>query len=417
MSSIITKKKTVVLLVPGLGQTHEFYDPTVKKLVTTSSKAVRFEHPINMQDFDVKINYFKGKNDDGYFSRSQKKFLEFNTLISDITTKSNLYKNRAIIVKVDLEAYPYFANGEVEYGHYDSINNQASKLCYIIDAIKAMDETIDIILVGHSQGGLVNLETATRRPTKIKKLISISTPYRSVWIADLLTLPLIFNRVIAKTMGYDIIEENLTGLGTGLENVNYQNRILDLSSEPFFVNLHARWMALTTRPQLTVITGTSGHLVTKDNGIIRTKQSFDGLVRTYEQKGVAFAKYVNLTHTSVPCYLLKTVFNETCHDSIISPCKYLCQLPNFGVAETLSRAAFESLYNAIKTGSMENMKNDFGAEITEVGAAIEAGLGRSQTFNDAAHQNYYDIYASDYSHFYLPQCNETIGTLLTEFQN
>ena len=423
MSSIITKKKTVVLFTPGLGAGGSFFNPTINNLSERPTKVVAYSDVIDMKDFQVSKNRFVKVDAKGYLVNDKDTLDTFTKQISAICTMANNNPNKSVLVRVDLKTFPSFSSGNITHEEWDSVSNQASKLAFIVKAIKTNDSSINVILVGHSQGGLVNLETATRIPDKIKRLISISTPYREVLAADLLTIVLAAARYMESKASEDEGEENdlikfAKTFMNDILNVNCQNRVSDLASEPFFSALHAKWNALSTRPPLTVITGTSGHLVTFDLGVIRTKQSFDGLVRTSEQKGVEHAKFINLADISIPCHVKKTYTNDTCHDSLLSPCNYLCPLPNFGLGDILTKSTFMAFVKSIRDNDMNNFANNFGEEAQKIYTAIEIGLGWCEDENaavDPLYKNYHDIYASDYSHLFLPECDDTIGILLSEF--
>ena len=416
MSSIITKKKTVVLFTPGLGMGGSFFDPTINKLKERSSKVVEYTETVNMEDFQVSKNRFVTVDAKGYLANNKTAFDYFNKQISAICALADANSKKSVLVRVDLKTFPSFSSGHIIHKDWDSVSNQASKLAFIVKAIKTKDNNINVILVGHSQGGLVNLETATRIPDKIKKLISISTPYREVFAADLLTIVLAADKYVSEKYNSGSLIDFAANFMSDIADVNCQNRVFDLSSETFFAALHAKWNSLTNRPPLTVITGTSGHLVTLNLGVIRTKQSFDGLVRTSEQKGVSHAKYVNFTDAAVPCAVQKTVFNDTCFDSKLSPCKYLCPLPNFSLGEILKKATFMAFINSVVEGNMENFVGNWGEEGMNVINTIFYGTARDSSSLNPLYKNYYDIYASDYSHMFLPQCDETIGTLFAEFE-
>ncbi|MCI6156074.1 MAG: hypothetical protein SOV57_02025 [Bacilli bacterium] len=420
MSSISNMKHTVVLFIPGLGCDGYFYNRTIQKLESNTRNVQEYsynsngitENELNMNNFDVEGNCFR-EIIQGDYSKSSKLYKEFDNKISAIVSLAISNPNKAILVKLTLQYYPCFENGTIVTKKYDSINNQKEKLCFIIDKIKNKNRGIRIILVGHSQGGLVNLEAAISRSNSIYKVISLSTPYRSVLAADLLAIPLLIGKIIESSFGTNIFS-NLSDFD--LDDVNYQNRVLNLSSDAYFTDLHIRWNNLVNRPPLLVISGTSGHLVTRDIGVIRTKQSFDGLVRTCEQNNIANATHLNLAKTTVPCLPQKTIFNETCFDHVLSPCYYLCPLPNFGIKDALFRTGLNVLFKAIKNKNF-NFLNEINS-VDDIGVvkAINAGLNRGNDY-ESAYQNYYDIYASDYSHMYLPQCDEVIGRLIFEFNN
>lgn len=415
MSSItINKRSKIVLFTAGLGCDGDFFNPTITKLLGNSAKVKKYNTIIDMKDFDVQLNYFKGINSTGYYGRSDALFSIFNEHITNINTLATENKGYAILVRLSLQFYPYYSMGTVEHKKYDSIENQAKKVCFIIDKIKEMNNNVDIVLVGHSQGGLVNLEAAILRNTLINKVISIATPYKPVLAADLMVIPIIMSKIVNLITGYSPLTALDNFVDMGLDDENCQDRILTLSSSSYYNSLKNRWNSLQNRPSLTVITGTSGHLVTIDAGVIRMKQSFDGLVRTSEQKEISHANIINLGSINAPCFIQKTLFNDTCFDIITSPCYFNCNLDNFSLNGILFRSILTCLYKKLtipgySVYSYLNNQTDI-----EVLRAIDAGLERNNDFN-LLYSNYYNIYASDYSHMFIAQCDETIGRLLLEF--
>lgn len=139
-----------------------------------------------MSDFSVTNKQFVGVSSGSLFP-SSKALEAFNLKIAEVVNLANSNTNTTIMVKTKLDFRPdSVANEKIVYKSYESIDNQSIKLIKIIESIKQLDSSIEIILVGHSQGGLVNLKTATEIPNKIKSIVSISTPYSPVTTAYLL---------------------------------------------------------------------------------------------------------------------------------------------------------------------------------------------------------------------------------------
>ena len=83
----------------------------------------------------------------------------------------------------------------------------------------------------------------------------------------------------------------------------------------------------------------------------------------------------------------------------------------------IEKATFMAFLDSVKTGNMDNFLNHWGEEAVNIFNAIFDGDGRKDVSLNPLYKSYYDIYASNYSHRYLPRCEETIGTLLAEFES
>lgn len=140
-----------------------------------------------MHDYDVSKEEFYNYGKDGYLRKASNTIATITNQLAEIVDLSLNNPNKAILVKTSLDesVYSYDKDKkETEYLGFDSIENQSIKLVYLVKKIKSLSSKIRLILVGHSQGGLVNLETACKVPSKIHKLISISTPYSPVLMAN-----------------------------------------------------------------------------------------------------------------------------------------------------------------------------------------------------------------------------------------
>ena len=110
MSSIITKKKTVVLFTPGLGMDDTFFEPTIDNLTKKSAKVVAYPEEIDMVNFQVSKNRFVTV-DKGYLVNNQDELDSFTEHISAICTLADKNPKKAILVRVDLERFPSFRSG------------------------------------------------------------------------------------------------------------------------------------------------------------------------------------------------------------------------------------------------------------------------------------------------------------------
>ncbi len=202
----------------------------MKLLSSSSTNFIKYNTVIDMSWFNTKENCFYGKND-GYYTKSDKAQLNFQTLIANIVTFAKQNEGKTIMVSTNLN------RGFKTNYNLDSIHNQKIKLIYIIDEIKKYPN-IELNLVGHSQGGLINLEAAIDRNTKINKIISISTPYSPVYLGE----KLIFLDFFFKLGGQSAY---LLFLDTPEEVEAYKTSVKTLCSSEYFSNLKSRWNDLS----------------------------------------------------------------------------------------------------------------------------------------------------------------------------
>lgn len=202
----------------------------MKLLSSSSTNFIKYNTVIDMSWFNTKENCFYGKND-CYYTKSDKAQLNFQTLIANIVTFAKQNEGKTIMVSTNLN------RGFKTNYNLDSIHNQKIKLIYIIDEIKKYPN-IELNLVGHSQGGLINLEAAIDRNTKINKIISISTPYSPVYLGE----KLIFLDFFFKLGGQSAY---LLFLDTPEEVEAYKTSVKTLCSSEYFSNLKSRWNDLS----------------------------------------------------------------------------------------------------------------------------------------------------------------------------
>lgn len=411
MSSITQRQYKLVLYQAGLGFDHSLtYDATLLKIQNFSSSDIVYiesgktisDSCIDMSKFDCQEMCFHEDNSNGSTGFTNTLHRQFHDKIADIITTLVNNPNKTLHVKTSL-------NNGIDFDDcFDSIENQKIKLKYIIGAIKDYSLDIKIYLVGHSQGGLVNLETAIEMPNKIEKIISISTPYSPVSVAkNLLYVDRLLKRV------------KLGGLllgDTPESTQRYEERANTLTSSSYYNNLKQRWNSLQNRPRLLVITGTSGFVTHKEYRVINlgsslfpipthmwvdVKSAFDGLVLTNEQKAINYDQNVNITSPSLPCYSTQKFTEKNCGANIYDRCQG-CNLPSFNGLDSVVQLAFQAL-----TGT-DPMSSDIVTSILE-------GAWRDPLTNQSC-ANFYNIYASDFSHRFITQCDETIATILGYIQ-
>ena len=316
MSSLIVNKYTVCLYVQGLGQGNTFFSNTIN-LITSScpAKHIDFNISIDMVGFDCTTNQFWNPSTADIF----------NQITASLVNISLANPNKIIHARLGL-------NVDEAGFNYDLITNQKTKLLYVIDRIKNLSNAVRIILIGHSQGGLVNLEATIERPNQIERLISLSTPYSPVYAAAL------FDQVNEIREVYNTIAFAFNGQTYGLSP--YFSVCVDtLASESYFNSLKTRWSALPYRPHLLAICGISSRI--KTNGPLRPffhgmevtweftddYRASDGLVSIQEQNAVPNAQIVNLYDDSIPCISSSLFLNTPCANSYSGTCISTCPLP------------------------------------------------------------------------------------------
>lgn len=329
MSSLITKKYTVCLYVQGLGQKPWFFDDTIN-LVTNGcpQKHLKFSQTIDMSDFDYETSQFTSSTSETVF----------NNRTSDLVAASQAHPNMTVHVKLCLNKDPNNKN-------YETIPHQKTRLVFLIDRIKSLSNSVRIVLVGHSQGGLVNLEAATERPYQIERLISLSTPYAPSFLASL------YGAVIAFE---DYLNAMMAVLYPGVSTQilpYFSSCVSTLAEASYYNNLKARWDSLPYRPHLLAICGISCKLKTPGpsmpyfNNMTPIWQptddyrAFDGLVSAQEQNAISHAQIVNLYDSSLPCASTLRFLNVPCANSHSANCIGPCPLPIVSYTDVLASFA------------------------------------------------------------------------------
>lgn len=421
MSSIInTNKKTIVLFQGGLGDVGDGFVETVERLKNWSTKMIKADFSINMKNFDVEKSEFYGLDSAGYLTKQNALAMEFNQKVASLVSLANSNLNKSILVVTSLsESIDSVSNGKINYLGFDSVNDQATKLVYLINAIKNMDSSIRIILVGHSQGGLVDLETAIRVPYKIEKIVSISTPYSAVSMAKKL-ININFIASIFKKDVYTMIQ------GDPKLAKKYKDRVEDLGTSSLYNNLKKRWKELSQRPSLIVFAGVSGLLTEYYSGYTDSatgaytpdsyyKYPFDGLVSISEQVSIDYANIIGLSDPKLGCYSSKEFLKSPCYlqQGVYMSCKRACCLPAFDLNIALLKVGIEALGKFVDAW-VKGTTYDFNINDFDIIKDIFNGVS-GEPISNTNNQRYYDTYRSDYSHQNLRYCNETIARLIAIF--
>lgn len=407
MSSLVKRNGTIVLFVAGLGYDGQFFDVTIEKLIERTSlfpdDYKDDKKTIDMNYFNIiDRKFFELKN--GYLVESSNHLLAFSFTIAEIIAKAKEDVNRCVYVETFIDKSlksPSF-NGS-NFVYYDSIEAQSIKLQYIINAIKSIDLSIDIFLVGHSQGGLVNLKTAVDIPNMIKGIISISTPYSAVTIGKVFSL---INNVAT------LFDLNIYSfIIKDPENVEkYDARVDTLSDSSFFNNLKHRWNELKKRPKLVVIAGISAHIMTSaylPPFEINDRYPFDGLVLGKEQFAIEHCDKYLLHDKNVHCYENSNGFSHSCGKEmdIINEHRCDCPIPCFDVSNVIFRTAIEEISNLFHEGKFINLN-----ETPMIKAFVEGIKGLP--LSNSSYKQYYDIFNSPYSHKNIVTTDEAIGLII-----
>lgn len=134
------------------------------------------------------------------------------------------------------------------------IHDQVFELKRMIDRVRSvLGTTRPIYLVGHSKGGLVNMQLTITHPGLVKKIISIGTPYNfNIMGFAQSILDDIFEDASIKAIkaSKPIIATALAGASNLLDQFVSDE---DLGNPDTFRNLKNNWNALTNKPQLTAI--------------------------------------------------------------------------------------------------------------------------------------------------------------------
>jgi hypothetical protein len=276
-------------------------------------------------------------------------------------------------------------------------------LKYIINSIKNLDNSIEIILIGHSQGGLVNLETAIDIPEKISEIISISTPYSSVAIAKGVCLLDVIANFLNKSV-FELITKDEEA------RERYDDCVTLLGKTSYYDNLKSKWNNLSNRPKLTVIAGISAHLMTSVYLFpfeINHRYPFDCLVLGREQVAIENCTIHVLYKDGVTCYQDSNGFEKSCCTNLGLINEHVCNcvLPCFDISGALFKSSITELENLYKNKQFVAL-----SKLPIVKAVVEAM--DEKPLSDENYRPYYETVAGEYSHLHIIEAEKTIGIIL-----
>lgn len=257
--------------------------------------------------------------------------------------------------------------------------------------------------------------TACNFPTKINQLISISTPYSPVLVANAASW---IAALFAYGGGdfYELLEKK--------DSQNYNNSVLTLANPTFFSKLKSKWNKLSGRPPLTVIAGVSGHLMTSVYTPslvleINKRYPFDTLVLGSEQVNIKYEDIEILHEPNVNCVSVSKNFKYPCCSTISFPhhhnCK--CALPCFDISYALVKTIQDAIDQLNKNDANNN--DSFEDQVKEafknnpIVIAFKEALEHKPCSNEQ-YKQYYDILNGRFSHLNIVDQYETTGILLSK---
>ena len=193
----------------------------------------------------------------------------------------------------------------------------------------------------------------------------------------------------------------------------YKSCVERLCSSAYYSDLKNGWNNLTSRPALTVITGTIGHLFTYIPGFSSDcdynsdtilKEPFDGLVKFSEQANIQNAKLIHLVDKNLPCYSDRGFAKSVCYSQsgLYISCRKKCTLSSISFSGTVIDVLFNLISNAINGKNIHDFAN------YDVVVAIMTGL-ENVPFK---YMDYYNIYSYSYNHDFIRTNFDTISLLL-----
>lgn len=364
-SGNVARKGAIVLFQHGIFGNQDSMTATIKKIeeVKGAKNSAYPDGFINMT---------------GFVQKGYKKGLFFDTL-----EQQNVFLNTMKGIKEYADTNPYI-NVLVRTNlsgkdTYDSIYLQSEKLEFIIKYINENFEGRKIILVGHSQGGLVNMEASLRCPNMVSKMISFNTPYAVNSIGDDL-YPLA--RLIMSFAGGFKYELNDTEMDLSDERVDAALR--NLKSFDYFDDLKKRWDEFQNKPPLYKIVGLSGIL---KGQTFRCNRTFDGLVTVDEMLNISATdtKFIKEYKTDCPDPWYEFLF-EVDYTNVCTSCSKGCDFPKLNFLDELVEI-FKKWINHnfnLNTDELEIMK------------AIQAGLKHEDYTGSKT--DIYKVYKNECNH-------------------
>lgn len=379
----------IVLFQHGIFGDETSFSEAIEKLVKQAPKR-HIAYPnsfINMND------YKKGEYGKSYMFEKTESQIEFNNIISGIASFAKEHPDHNILIRTRL-------SGE---NKADSIQNQKEKLALIVRRLHAVIDGRPIVLVGHSQGGLVNMETALICPNYIDKIISLNTPFSVNNIGKtFFPIATFCHRFgIPLNVGFDTLD---------FRDDDVYHALSTLVNFVYFADLKKRWESATNKPTAIALAGLAGVLTDKAN---EWDSTFDGLVMVSDFQHIKVDKIHFFMEEYPPCPdgWPKEWFWDKDYTKKCTWCREKCVFPKMSFVNTLGEVADEILDAVINDG-INSLINGTKYEFKEIEIvkAINAGLNK-QAYS-GPEQTVYKIYSSKYNHLHV-QTNTEILTFLS----
>lgn len=300
-------------------------------------------------------------------------------------------------------------------GGEDSVENQSNRLIEMITYVKGkLNNNRKIVLVGHSQGGLVNLDVATKIPTYLNQIISLNTPYsknslaiKGMCIINLIKVIMAIPEVAdffssgnyLDATNYSELISNISAM-IASKLFDFEEALSDLASDSFYDNLKTRWDNTNNKPRLHVIASASA--VDHSNVLgIRTKQLNDGLVDLSEQMDINYNTVHYLLDPSMPCFemdgsYILDKFEKNCYN-----CDENCNLPQININSIINDTIW-NVYQAIKSTNPSSQDDLVTIKLIQTYSAIIGEKDKSgeliQPPSDEMYMALYNAFAHPYSH-------------------
>lgn len=393
----------IVLFQSGLGDDGQSINGLINGLVSSNSLFKKYVPVLDLSHFDpVSCDFCVNTENGAVHSNEYEQ--QFLLSINNLVSYAHTFFDKVVLVRTRLNVI----FGKSYDCVYDTIQNQSKKLNAIIDALK-IHSGIRLFLVGHSQGGLVNLESAITKQLKIEKIISISTPYAPARVGiNFLCWEHIF-ALFKKSMVSALVSEE------------YRNYVLQslytLVSNEYFSDLLGRWNATSYRPPLAVITGTSG-LLTENYvnayGVptLTMHIPFDGLVCIGEQRAISYATYYDLINPNAPCCSNDGFLAQGCCHAVRNSiftigCNQFnnCVFSTISIDSTFIGALFQMAFDVI---SGNTTLDETSFQNHPFFSAVNEGLTKYNYTGTSDYENAYNIAFDAYNHLHILTNDETI---------
>lgn len=275
--------------------------------------------------------------------------------------------------------------------HVDAtIELQVSRLMYCIRYLKRDLKTrARIVLIGHSQGGVVNLLTAVRSKGMVDQIISINSPYSEVQpVKDAFTMIRLLHLGDEAFRNY--FRQIIRGKITDKQTKNLIENAKVYLTPNYLERLKKNFYKTKDRPRLSLVVSTCG---VYNDSLLGWRRSYDGFIPVSSQMDVKYDDVTFLREHVLPCeknsLLMNTVFDRclVCRE---------CGMPElkgrFFVKALLQKKSPNDLMNAMVNGGFD---------------AIEGREINPEYKDEPIYTTMYQTYQSPYSHHMIARNKET----------